>query len=68
MSNYILKKTLLTEDEIKLMWEFFNRSLAGKKLSSEERAEKKRLAKLSEQDEYECLSTFWKCEIPPNVE
>ena len=65
MSNYILKKTLLTEDEIKLMWEFFNRSIAGEELSSEDRAEQKRLLKLSEQDEYECLSTFWTCEIPP---
>ena len=68
MSNYILKKTLLTEDEIKLMWEFFNRSIAREELSSEDKAEQKRLLKLSEQDEYECLSTFWTCEIPPKVE
>ena len=68
MSNYILKKTLLTKDEIKLMWEFFNRSITGEELSSEDRAEQKRLLKLSEQDEYECLSTFWTCEIPPKVE
>ena len=67
MSNYILKKTLLTKDEIQLMWEFFNRSIAGEELSSEDRAEKKRLLKLSEHDEYECLSTFWKCEIQPKV-
>ena len=50
------------------MWEFFNRSIAGEELSSEDRAEQKRLLKLSEHDEYECLSTFWKCEIPPKVE
>jgi len=50
------------------MWEFFNRSIAGEELSSEDRAEQKRLLKLSEQDEYECLSTFWTCEIPPKVE
>jgi len=68
MSNYILKKTLLTEDETILMWEFFNRSTAGEELSSYEQKEWKRLAKLSEQDEHECLSTFWKCEIPPNLE
>jgi len=68
MSNYILKKTLLTEDETKLMWEFFNRSTAGEKLSSYEKEEWKRLAKLSEEDEHECLSTFWTCEIPPKVE
>ena len=58
MSNYILKKTLLTKEEIKLMWEFFNRSIAGEELSSDEQEEWKRLTKLSEQDEYECLSTF----------
>jgi len=46
MSNYILKKTLLTEDEIKLMWEFFNRSIAGEGLSSDEQEEWKRLAKM----------------------
>ena len=68
MSNYILKKTPLTKDEIKPMWESFNRSIAGEELSSDEQEVWKRLAKLSEQDEYECLSTFWKCEIPPKVE
>ena len=68
MSNYILKKTLLTKEEIKLMWEFFNRSIAGEELSSDEQEEWKRLAKLSEEDEHECLSTFWTCEIPPKVE
>ena len=50
------------------MWEFFNRSTAGEELSSYEQEEWKRLAKLSEQDEHECLSTFWTCEIPPKVE
>jgi len=68
MSNYILKKTLLTEEEQKFMWDCFNRSIAGENLSPEERSEQKRLLKLSEQDEYECLSTFWKCEIPLNLE
>jgi len=48
MSNYILKKTLLTEDETILMWEFFNRSTAGEELSSYEKEEWKRLLKLSE--------------------
>jgi hypothetical protein len=68
MSNYILKKTLLTDEEQEFLVVCFNRSMAGEELSPEERAEQKRLVKLSEQDEFECLSTFWKCEIPPNVE
>ena len=68
MSNYVLKKTLLTEEEQEFLIVCFNRSMAGEKLSPEERAEQKKLVKLSEQDEFECLSTFWKCEIPPIVE
>jgi hypothetical protein len=68
MSNYVLKKTLLTEEEQEFLIACFNRSMAGEKLSPEERAEQKRLVKLSEQDEFECLSTFWKCEISTSVE
>ena len=68
MSNYILKKTKLTEEEQEFMVACFNRSLAGEKLSLKERAEQKRLVKLSEQDEFECLSTFWTCEKSPNLE
>jgi len=68
MSNYILKKTLLTDEEQEYLVVCFNRSMAGEELSPEEKAKQKRLSKLREQDEYECLSTFWKCEIPPKIQ
>jgi len=45
MSNYVLKKTLLTEEEQEFLVICFNRSMAGEELSPEERAEQKKVGK-----------------------